>query len=139
MKGLPKRFATADDIRNCYEMTKTGEIAKADLLEAMEDMENQNYIQCSIFEITGKKVKVGYVAEAVVGEMALCEGTEYEIETINHISGGEEDEYEATELTLSSAVPVDAKIIGVPAPYNIYDQLGMSKEEYDEIKVDLAS
>ena len=63
MKGLPKRFATADDIRNCYAMTKTGEIAKADLLEAMEELEKQNYICKKAIEQYGGKNQLKHVEQ----------------------------------------------------------------------------
>ena len=131
MKGLPKRFATADDIRNCYALTKTGEIAKADLLEAMEELERQNYICCPIREISSDCKTV------TVGDKTVT------IRSVNHIQGeaqeGMEAGFETTEIGLSAKVAADANCIDVTAPYNIYDQLGITKEEFDEIKADLAS
>ena len=145
MKGLPKRFATADDIRNCYEMTKTGEISKAELLEAMEELEEQNYLHCPIREISGdcKTVTIGYCAEATEGDEAIVADKTITLRSVRHIQGeaeeGAEASYETTELGLSAKVSAEATEIKVTAPYNIYDQLGMSKEEFDEIKADLAA
>ena len=145
MKGLPKRFATADDIRNCYALTKSGEIAKADLLEAMEELERQNYICCPIREISSdcKTVTVGYCAEATEGTNAIVGDKTVTIRSVNHIQGeaqeGMEAGFETTEIGLSAKVAADANCIDVTAPYNIYDQLGITKEEFDEIKADLAS
>lgn len=145
MKGLPKRFATADDIRNCYELTKTGEISKAELLEAMEELEEQNYLHCPIREISSdcKTVTIGYCAEATEGDEAIVADKTITLRSVRHIQGeaeeGMEASYETTELGLSAKVSAEATEIKVTAPYNIYDQLGMSKEEFDEIKADLAA
>lgn len=145
MKGLPKRFATADDIRNCYELTKTGEISKAELLEAMEELEEQNYLHCPIREISDdcKTVTIGYCAEATEGDEAIVADKTITLRSVRHIQGeaeeGMEASYETTELGLSAKVSAEATEIKVTAPYNIYDQLGMSKEEFDEIKADLAA
>ena len=145
MKGLPKRFATADDIRNCYELTKTGEISRAELLEAMEDLERQNYLHCPIREISGdgKTITIGYCAEAAVDGKAVVGNKEVTIRTVEHIQGeaeeGMEAGFETTEIGVSAKVASDSEVIDIPAPYNIYDQLGMTKEEYDEIKADLAA
>ena len=139
MKGLPKRFATADDIRNCHELTKTGEISKPELLEAMENLERQNYLHCGIQSISEDKktVTVVYCAEAHVNDKAICNGKTVTIKGVNHVPGEEEGTFDATEILLSAKVDADAEIIDIPLPYTIYDQLGMTKEEFDEIKADL--
>lgn len=145
MKGLPKRLATADDIRNCYAMTQTGEIEKSDLLEAMEELESQNYIHCPIREISsdGKTVTVGYCAEAAVGAEAIVGDKTVTIRSVNHIEGESEQgmgpSYETTEIGVSAKVSADATVIDVTGPYNIYDDLGITKEEFDEIKANLAA
>lgn len=138
MKGLPKRFATADDIRNCYKLTMTGEIDPADLLEAMENLERQNYLFCGVREVSedGKTVTIGYCAEAQAGQKAVCGDKTVTIKTVEHVKG-EDDSFETTELALSAKVAEDVDTIAVPAPYNIYDSLGISKDEFDEIKADL--
>ncbi len=145
MKGLPKRFATADDIRNCYALVQSGEIERADLLEAMEELERQNYICCPIREISSdfKTVTVGYCAEASEGSEAIVGNRAVTIESINHIPGeaqeGMDAGFEKTEIELSAEVAADAICIDVTAPYNIYDQLGITKAEFDEIKAALAN
>ena len=144
MKGLPKRIATADDIRNLYAMTKTGEIEKAALLEAMEELERQNYIHCPIREISTdcKTITVGYCAEATVDTEAIVGSKTVTIKSVNHIEGESEEgmgpSYETTEIGVSAKVSADATVIDVTGPYNIYDDLGMTKEEFDEIKAALA-
>ncbi len=143
MKGLPKRIATADDIRNLYAMTKTGEIEKAALLEAMEELERQNYIHCPIREISTdcKTITVGYCAEATVDTEAIVGDKTVTIKSVNHIEGESEEgmgpSYETTEIGVSAKVSADATVIDVTGPYNIYDDLGMTKEEFDEIKAAL--
>ncbi len=145
MKGLPKRIATADDIRNLYAMTKTGEIDKADLLEALNELESQNYLHCPIREISSdcKTVTVGYCAEATVDTEAIVGDKTVTIKSVNHIEGesteGEGATYETTEIGVSAKVSADATVIDVTGPYNIYDDLGITKEEFYEIKADLAA
>ncbi len=144
MKGLPKRFATADDIRNCHALANAGELSKSELLEAMEELEEQNYIHCPIRDISGdaKTITIGYCAEANEGDEAIVGNKTVTLKSVTHIEGeGEEGMdagYETTELGLSAKAPSDADMVRVKAPYNIYDQLGMEKEEFDEIKADLA-
>ncbi len=143
MKGLPKRFATADDIRNCHELVKSGEISKAEMLEAMEQLEEQNYLHCPIRAVNGGIVTIGYCAEATAGGDAVVDGRELAIVSVTHNKGEAEEGmdagFETTDIELSGNVSAEAKEIKVVAPYNIYDQLGITKEEFDEIKADLAA
>ena len=44
MRDFPKRLATAEDIRNCKTLVDDGAFAAKDLLEAIEDLENMNYL-----------------------------------------------------------------------------------------------
>ena len=143
MKGLPKRFATADDIRNCHALVKSGEISKEEMLEAMEQLEEQNYLHCPIRAVNGDTVTIGYCAEATAGGDAVVDGRELAIVSVTHNKGEAEEGmdagFETTDIELSGNVSAEAKEIKVAAPYNIYDQLGITKEEFDEIKADLAA
>ena len=91
MKGLPKRFATADDIRNCHELVKSGEISKAEMLEAMEQLEEQNYLHCPIRAVNGDTVTIGYCAEATAGGDAVVDGRELAIVSVTHNKGEAEE------------------------------------------------
>ena len=48
MKGFPKVLKTAQDVKNCKDMVDAGQLQAADLLEAIEAIENQNFIICPI-------------------------------------------------------------------------------------------
>ena len=147
MKGLPKRFATADDIRHCKAMADAGEVSKSELLEMLEDLEKQNYICCPIRNVSadGMTVTVGYCSEAEIGNEAVVDGRIVTIESVTHI-GGENNEdyddgigmsYEETELVLSAKASSDAEEIDIRAPYSIFDSLGITEQEFNEIKEDL--
>ena len=44
MKGFPKVLKTAQDVKNCKDMVDAGQLQAADLLEAIEAIENQNLL-----------------------------------------------------------------------------------------------
>ena len=66
MKGFPKVLKTAQDVKNCKTMVDAGQLQAADLLEAIEAIENQNFIICPIRELSEDKktVTVTYCNEA---------------------------------------------------------------------------
>ena len=68
MRDFPKRLATAEDIRNCKSLVDDGAFAAKDLLEAIEDLENMNYLHCPILAVgeDKKTVTINYCAEAKV-------------------------------------------------------------------------
>ena len=69
MKGFPKVLKTAQDVKNCKAMVDAGQLQAADLLEAIEAIENQNFIICPIRELSEDKktVTVTYCNEAERG------------------------------------------------------------------------
>lgn len=69
MKGFPKVLKTAQDVKNCKTMVDAGQLQAADLLEAIEAIENQNFIICPIRELSEDKktVTVTYCNEAAAG------------------------------------------------------------------------
>ena len=58
MKGFPKVLKTAQDVKNCKDMVDAGQLQAADLLEAIEAIENQNFIICPIRELSEDKKTV---------------------------------------------------------------------------------
>ena len=118
MRDFPKRLATAEDIRNCKSLVDDGAFAAKDLLEAIEDLESMNYLHCPVLAVgeDKKTVTIHYCAEAT-GEKQL----------------------ETTIISTSAMVSVDATEIAVTAPYTIYDSLGMTAEELNQIKEELAN
>ena len=71
MRGLPKRFGTAEDIRNCYAMVQAGELDAEELLEAIEEWEAQGFANCPIVETNNKTITLVYCPEISDGDMAF--------------------------------------------------------------------
>ena len=144
MRDFPKRLATAEDIRNCKSLVDDGAFAAKDLLEAIEDLENMNYLHCPVLAVgeDKKTVTIHYCAEA--NTKAIVRNKTVTITNVTH-EEGEPDEItgekqlETTVISTSAMVSVDATEIAVTAPYTIYDSLGMTAEELNQIKEELAN
>ena len=146
MRDFPKRLATAEDIRNCKSLVDDGAFAAKDLLEAIEDLENMNYLHCPILAVgeDKKTVTINYCAEAKAGTKAIVGNKTVNITNVTH-EEGEPDEHtgdtqlETTVISTSAMVSTEATEIAVTAPYTIYDSLGMTAEELNQIKEELAN
>lgn len=146
MRDFPKRLATAEDIRNCKALIDDGAFAAKDLLEAIEDLENMNYLHCPILAVgeDKKTVTINYCAEAKAGTKAIVGNKTVNITNVTH-EEGEPDEHtgdtqlETTIISTSAMVSTEATEIAVTAPYTIYDSLGMTAEELNQIKEELAN
>lgn len=145
MRNFPKRLATATDIRNCAQLVKLGTFEASELLEAIDCLERQNYLQCPIVSIGGDKktITIRYCAEAKAGIKAIVGGKTVTINAVHHENGdpveGEEPQLETTILTVSAVVAVDSTVIEITAPYTIYERLGITEEELNQIKEELAN
>lgn len=89
MKGFPKVLKTAQDVKNCKDMVDAGQLQAADLLEAIEAIENQNFIICPIRELSEDKrtVTVTYCNEAAAGAKVTAGGVTATIQSVKHIDG----------------------------------------------------
>ena len=94
MRDFPKRLATAEDIRNCKTLVDDGAFAAKDLLEAIEDLENMNYLHCPILAVgeDKKTVTINYCAEAKAGTKAIVGNKTVNITNVTH-EEGEPDEH----------------------------------------------
>ena len=133
MRDFPKRLATAEDIRNCKSLVDDGAFAAKDLLEAIEDLENMNYLHCPILAVgeDKKTVTINYCAEAKAGTKAIVGNKTVNITNVTQL--------ETTIISTSAMVSTEATEIAVTAPYTIYDSLGMTAEELNQIKEELAN
>ncbi len=167
MKGFPKVIKTKSDLVNTFKMAKKGSLKKADWLEAVAKLENQNWIMCPVISLSEdrKAVTIMFCAEAAAGQR-VKNGAVYptiqSIETVevdksttdteNAATEGQEAAREGTEsgqvaagqntathtvLKLSKAVNMGTTEIGIPAAVSFYDRLGISKEEVEEMKGEL--
>ena len=143
MKGFPKVLKTAQDVKNCKSMVDAGELETADLLAAIEAIENQNFIKCPIRELAEdrKTVTIGYCSEAKEGNMAAAGGVTATMQAVNHVDGEADEEgktqKETTVITLSRAIAAGSTFLNITNTPSVYDGIGISKEEMDQIKAEL--
>lgn len=163
MVGFPKVIKTKADLVNTFKLVKKGRLKAADWLAAVEKLENQNYIFCPILEKTEdrKGVTLMFVNEVAEGDKVKAGNLTATVNSVEHIdidsaaenqeepraAAGEEAGTEAAEdnnqtrhtiLTLSRAIAADAETIGVPAAITFYERLGITEEEVEEMKGELA-
>ena len=146
MRDFPKRLATAEDIRNCKSLVGVGAFAASDRVAAIEALVSLYDGRCpGLAGGVGKKtVTIHYCAEAKANTKAIVGNKTVTITNVTH-EEGEPDEItgekqlETTIISTSAMVSVDATEIAVTAPYTIYDSLGMTAEELNQIKEELAN
>lgn len=158
MVGFPKVIKTKADLVNTYKLVKKGRLKKEDWLAAVEKLENQNFIFCPILEKTEdrKGVTLMFVNEVTEGDKVKAGNVTATVKTVEHIEvekAAEADQGTAaadtetttnnnqtkhTILTLSKAIAADAATIGIPAEVTFYDRLGITEEEVEQMKGELA-
>lgn len=158
MVGFPKVIKTKADLVNTYKLVKKGRLKKEDWLAAVEKLENQNFIFCPILEKTEdrKGVTLMFVNEVTEGDKVKAGNVTATVKTVEHIEvekAAEADREAAaadtetttnnnqtkhTILTLSKAIAADAATIGIPAEVTFYDRLGITEEEVEQMKGELA-
>lgn len=158
MVGFPKVIKTKADLVNTYKLVKKGRLKKEDWLAAVEKLENQNFIFCPILEKTEdrKGVTLMFVNEVTEGDKVKAGNVTATVKTVEHIGvekAAEADQEAAaadaetttnnnqtkhTILTLSKAIAADAATIGIPAEVTFYDRLGITEEEVEQMKGELA-
>ena len=141
MIGFPKNIKTKADLVNTYKLVLKGKLKKEDWLIAVEKLENQNWIMCPVLFMSEdrKTVTLNFCNEAKPGKKIL-NGTI--TPTINDISTEEEMEtgkkVKHTILTLSRALLTGTTEIGIPAAVTFYERLGITEEEVEAMKGELA-
>lgn len=162
MVGFPKVIKTKADLVNTFKLVKKGRLKAADWLAAVEKLENQNYIFCPILEKTEdrKGVTLMFVNEVAEGDKVKAGNLTATVNSVEHIdvdTAAAQEETEAaagadtgaetaannnqtrhTVLTLSRAIAADAETIGVPAAVTFYERLGITEEEVEAMKGELA-
>ncbi len=160
MVGFPKVIKTKADLVNTFKLVQKGRLKKEDWLAAVEKLEKQNWIDCPVLEksedrktvtlmfcnevSTGDKVRTGSSTATVVS--VSHEDIEKDIAPQAETDGGEQgagnentnNTTKHTIITLSKAVPAGMEILGVPAAVTYYERLGITEEEVQEMKGELA-
>lgn len=165
MVGFPKVIKTKADLVNTYKLVKKGRLKKEDWLAAVEKLENQNFIFCPILEKTEdrKGVTLMFVNEVAEGDKVKAGNVTATVKSVEHIevekaAEADQEAAEAAEeaaaadtgttannnqtkhtiLTLSKTIAADAATIGIPAEVTFYDRLGITEEEVEQMKGELA-
>lgn len=150
MRNMPKVIGTGKDIYNLLGMVQAGRMEAEELREAINGLEEVKYIFVPVIAISEDKryVTTNYLAEAAKGAKVLCEGKEYTVKSVEHITiepmtAAEEETAEAKEekqtvIGVDADLEVTAEKIGVESPVNILDTIGITQEELDSIKGVLA-
>lgn len=168
MIGFPKTIKTKADLLNTHKLAKKGRLKKEDWRAAVEKLENQNWHMCPVISMsedrktvtimfcaevaTGQKIKNGAVYPSVTGvkteevdklttdtENAATEAQEAATEGTENAQGAAgQNTTTYTVLTLSKAVNMGTKEIGIPAAVTFYDRLGITPEEVEALKEELA-
>lgn len=150
MRNMPKVIGTGKDIYNLLGMVQAGKLEAAELREAINGIEEVKYIFVPVIAISEDKryVTTNYLAEAEKDAKVLCEGKEYTVKSVEHITvepaaAAEEETAEAKEekqtvIGVDADLEVTAEKIGVESPVNILDTIGITQGELDSIKGVLA-
>lgn len=150
MRNMPKVIGTGKDVYNLLGMVQAGKLEASELREAINGIEEVKYIFVPVIAISEDKryVTTNYLAEAAKGAKLLCEGKEYTIKSMEHItiepaSAAEEETTEAKEekqtiIGVDADLEVTAEKVGVESPVNILDTIGITQGELDSIKGVLA-
>lgn len=144
MRNFPKNLKTKEDIYNCLEMVRAGELRATDLTKAINKIKNQNYTNAEITGISEdrKTVTTRYLAEADEGSRAKVGAAVVTLKAVAHIES-EPDEQGKTslvssEITVSKAVAKGAEIFALEKIPSVYDKYGVTESELDAILEEIA-
>lgn len=144
MRNFPKNLKTRDDIYNCLDMVRAGQLKASDLVNAINKIKNQNYINAVITEVSEdrKTVTTNYLAEADVDGRAKVENLTVTIKRVTHIEGEPDKEgktsFVYSEIEVSRAVAAGAEVFALEKIPSVYDKYNVTEEELDAILEELA-
>lgn len=120
MKGFPKTLKTKEDYYNCLAMVAGGELPAAELLEKIESLEKQRYIQCAIVGVAEEKkaATIYYCDEATVNMKFKAGDVTGTITAVTHVQSDEakakgEETNDRTVLTLSKNITAGNTVIAL--------------------------
>lgn len=144
MRNFPKNLKTKEDIYNCLEMVRAGELFAEDLAKAIKKIKNQNYINAEITGISDdrKIITTRYLAEADEGSRAKVGAVIVTIKAVSHIESEPDEQgktsFISSDITVSRAVAGDAIIFALEKIPPIYDEYGVTERELDAILEEIA-
>lgn len=138
MKGFPKTLKTKEDYYNCLAMVAGGELAAVDLLEKIESLEKQRYIQCAVVEVAAEKkaATIYYCDEAVVNMKFVTGEVTGTVTAVTHTKSAEataagETTNDRTVLTLSKNIDAGSRFIELEKNTTA---AGMTADEINALK-----
>lgn len=149
MRNMPKIIGTGQDIYNLLGMVQAGNLAAEELREAIRGIEEEKYIFTPVIAVSEDKryVTTNYLAEATKGAKVLCEGKEYTIMSVEHVTvepleeaeeNGETKEEKQTVIGVDADLTETAAKVGVESPVSVLDNIGITQEELNSVKGVLA-
>lgn len=145
MKGFPKTINTGQDLFNCLALVQAGELPTHEMKAAIAGIEARAVIACPILSASAdrKTIRVRYCAEAEEGQK-IGNAAGSKITGVKHINDSGEgaegnNAPEATEITLSKAIGAEETVLYVPASVNPLDEMGITEEQFNSVKVVLES
>jgi rhodanese-related sulfurtransferase len=135
MKGFPKTINTAQDVENCFALVKRGELAAAELQDALKGIEERGFLHCPIVSVSGdgKQATIRYCNEAAAGAAGNAVIISVRHEAEPDAPGMDGDAPSLTVLTLESPLPADETVIKIPAS-DPYADMGITAVRINEIK-----
>ena len=143
---MPKVIGTGKDIYNLLGMVQAGNLEAIELKEVIQGLEEEKYIFTPIIAISEDKryVTTNYLAEAAKGAKVMCEGKEYTIKSVEHITiepmktyeneDTEQEEEKQTIIGVNADLKMMAEKVGVENPVSILDTIGITQGELDSVK-----
>lgn len=144
MRNFPKNLKTKEDIYNCLEMVRAGELRAADLVKAITKIKNQNYTNAIITAMSDdrKTVTTNYLAEADNGSRAKVGSVVATIKSVTHIESEPDEQgntsFVSSEITISKAGTKGAEVFALEKTPSVYDKYGVTEAELDAILEELA-
>ncbi|MFA9375747.1 MAG: hypothetical protein ACERKZ_03225 [Lachnotalea sp.] len=150
MQGMPKVIGTGQDLYNLLGLVQAGAVTPGELGLAIEGIEARKYIFTLIVSISEDKryITTNYMAEAAKGASLVCQGKEYTIKSVEHVTEPREQTEVAEEIQIienkKTIIGVDADIeetaitLGVENPINVLENMGIIQDDINNIKGVLA-
>lgn len=143
MRNFPKNLKTKEDIYNCLEMVRAGELRVADLVKAINKIKNQNYINAPIKELSEdrKTITTHYLAEAAAGGKAIVGTASVTIKGVTHVDSDPDEQGNTTkiasEIVISKAATKGAEMFALEKNPSVYDKYGVTEAELNDILAEL--
>ena len=143
MARFKARINSRVDLYNCLTLWQQGLITTKDFKREITRVRNLNYDKAVVNEISSdrKTINVNYLAEAVVDGAARVGSVDVTIKSVTH-NESEPDEHGNTsfvtsDIVVNKAVTAGATTFDLVNNPTIYERMGFTEEELDEVEQQL--